>query len=47
VFLGGKIAEAEAAGDFEALEQLQRELASDRKTLEAELEEKKGQVRNS
>ena len=47
VFLGGKIAEAEAVGDFEALEQLQRELASDRKTLEAELEEKKGQVRNS
>ena len=47
VFLGGKIVEAEAAGDFEALEQLQRELASDRKTLEAELEEKKGQVRNS
>ena len=47
VFLGGKIAEAEAAGAFEALEQLQRELASDRKTLEAELEEKKGQVRNS
>jgi len=47
VFLGGKIAEAEVGGDFEALEQLQRELASDRKTLEAELEEKKGQVRNS
>ena len=47
VFLGGKIAEAEVDGDFEALEQLQRELASDRKTLEAELEEKKGQVRNS
>ena len=46
-FLGGKIAEAEVGGDFEALEQLQRELASDRKTLEAELEEKKGQVRNS
>ena len=45
VFLGGKIAEAVAAGDFEALEQLQKQLASDRKTLEAELEEKKEAVR--
>ena len=46
VFLGGKIAEAELAGDFEALEQLQRELISDKKTLAAELEEKKEAVRN-
>ena len=46
VFLGGKIAEAELAGEFEALEQLQRELSSDRKTLAAELEEKKEAVRN-
>ena len=46
VFLGGKIAEAELAGDFEALEQLQRELASDKKTLESDLEEKKEAARN-
>ncbi len=46
VFLGGKIAEAEAVGDFETLEQLQRELASDKKTLETELEEKKEEARN-
>ena len=46
VFLGGKIAEAELAGEFEALEQLQRELSSDRKTLAAELEEKKEAVRS-
>ena len=46
VFLGGKIAEAEAIGDLEALEQLQRELASDKKTLEAELGEKKDTIRN-
>ena len=46
VFLGGKIAEAEATGDVEALEQLQRELTSDRKTIAAELEEKKEAVRN-
>ena len=37
VFLGGKIAEAEATGDFEALDQLQRQLTSDKKTLESEL----------
>ena len=36
VFLGGKIAEAEATGDFEALDQLQRQLTSDMKTLESE-----------
>ena len=42
----GKIAEAEAGGDFEALEQLQRELTSDKKTLESELEEKKEAARN-
>lgn len=46
VFLGGKIAEAEASGDLEALEQLQRELTSDKKTLESELEEKKEEVRS-
>ena len=47
VFLGGKIAGAEAAGDWEALEQLQRELTSDRKSLAAELEEKKEAVWDS
>ena len=47
VFLGGKIAEAEAAGDLEAHQQLEHELSSDRKTLAAELEEKKEAVRNS
>jgi len=46
VFLGGKIAEAEATGDFEALEQLQKQLSSDRKSLESELEEKKEAARN-
>ena len=45
VFLGGKIAEAEAAGDFEVLEQLQRELTSDKKSITSELEEKKEAVR--
>jgi|TARA_B100001094_G_scaffold291187_1_gene309441 hypothetical protein len=47
VFLGGKIAEAEATGDFEALDQLQRQLTSDKKTLESELEEKKEAARDA
>ena len=47
VFLGGKIAEAEATGDFEALDQLQRQLTSDKKTLESELEEKKEAARSA
>ena len=47
VFLGGKIAEAEAIGDFEALDQLQRQLTSDKKTLESELQEKKEAVRGA
>ena len=47
VFIGGKIAEAEATGDFETLEQLHRQLTSDKKTLESELEEKKEAVRST
>ena len=46
VFLGGKIEEAKLAGDLEAHQQLERELTSDRKTIAAELEEKKEEVRN-
>jgi len=46
VFLGGKIEEAKLAGDLEAHQQLERELTSDRKTIAAELEEKKESVRN-
>ena len=47
VFLGGQLAEAEATGDFEALDQLQRQLTSDKKTLESELEEKKEAARDA
>ena len=46
VFLGGKIEEAKLTGDLEAHQQLERELTSDRKTIAAELEEKKEAVRN-
>ena len=45
IFLKGEIAKAEMSGDFDALEQLQKQLASERKTLTAELEEKKEAVR--
>ncbi len=39
------IAQAAAAGDFEKVEQLQQQLAIDRKKLQAELEDKKAAVR--
>jgi hypothetical protein len=45
IFLQGEIAKAESTGDFEAIEQLQKQLSSERKTLSAELEEKKEAVR--
>jgi hypothetical protein len=45
LFLKGEIAKAEMSGDFEALEQLQKQLVSERKGLNAELEEKKEAVR--
>ena len=45
VFLNSEIAKAEVAGEFEAIEQLSKQLASDRKVLEAELEAKKNELR--
>jgi hypothetical protein len=45
IFLKGEIAKAEMSGDFEAFEQLQKQLASEKKTLAAELEEKKDAIR--
>jgi len=41
----GEREKAAAAGDFEKMEQLQRELAIERKSLQADLEEKKEKVR--
>ena len=46
IFLKGELAKAEASGDFEAIEQLQKQLVSERKSLNAELEEKKEKVRS-
>ena len=45
VFLNGEMEKAEAAGEFEQIEQLNKQLASDRKVLEAELEVKKNELR--
>ena len=45
IFLKGEIAKAEASGDFSSIEDLQKQLVSERKSLTAELEEKKEAVR--
>ncbi len=45
IFLKGELAKAEAGGDFEAIEQLQKQLVSERKSLQADLDEKKEKVR--
>ncbi len=46
LFLKGEAEKAAEKGDFEALEQIQRQMVSERKTLGAELEEKKEKVRS-
>lgn len=45
IFVKGELAKAAEKEDLEALEQLEKQLTSDRKSLQAELEEKKEQVR--
>jgi hypothetical protein len=45
LLLRGEIDRAIAKGDFEAQEQLEKQLASDRRTLRSELEEKKEEIR--
>jgi hypothetical protein len=47
IFLKGELGKAEGTGDFEAIQQLQKQLTSERKSLQAELEEKKEKVRQS
>ena len=47
VFLKGEIIKAIDKGDAEAVEQLEKQLLSDRKTLRAACEEKKEQVRKA
>jgi hypothetical protein len=47
LFLKDKLAAAAAQGDAEAVAQLEKQLASERKSLHAELEEKKNKVRQA
>jgi hypothetical protein len=44
LLLKGEIAKAVEKGDFEAVTQLEKQLVSDRKSLQADLEEKKAKV---
>ena len=45
IFLQGELDKAVSKGDAEAFAQLEKQLASDRKSLQAELEAKKDKVR--
>ncbi len=45
IFLQGQIAKEMDKGNIEAVAQLERQLQSDRKSIQAELEEKKEKVR--
>ena len=45
IFVKSELAKVVAKGDFEAMQQLEKQLASDRKSLAAELEEKKEKLR--
>jgi hypothetical protein len=47
IFLRGQIEKAMAKGDYEEMQQLEQELMRDRKSLQADLEEKKEKVRAS
>ena len=47
LLLKDEMTKAAAKGDFEALEQLEKQLASDRKSLEAEKESKKEKIRQA
>jgi hypothetical protein len=47
IFLKDNLAAAEAKGDGEAVAQLEKQLVSERKSLQAELEEKKNKVRQA
>ena len=47
IFLKGELEKAAGRDDFEAYQQLEKQLASDRRSLQAELEEKKEKVRQA
>lgn len=45
LFIKGEIAKAVDKGDFDSIPQLEKQLVSDRKSLHADLEEKKAKAR--
>ena len=45
LFLNGEIAKAEASGDYEALEQLRKQLGMDLRRIDGDCEEQKEKVR--
>jgi len=47
IFLKDNLATARAKGDYEAMAQLEKQMLSDRKSIAAELEEKKNKVREA
>jgi hypothetical protein len=47
IFLKGELAKAAEKGDYEACEQVEKQLLSERKKFAAELEEKKDAVRQA
>lgn len=47
LFIKGEIVKAVDKGDAEAIEQLEKQLVSDRKSLRAEFDEKKEKVRSA
>jgi hypothetical protein len=46
LFIKDEISKAVNKGDFEAVEQLEKQLVSDRKSIQADLEEKKAKARD-
>lgn len=46
LFIKGEIAKAVDRNDYDAIPQLEKQLVSDRKSLQADLEEKKAKVRD-
>jgi hypothetical protein len=46
IFLKGQIAKSIETGDIEAIEQIERQIASEKRRLQTELEEKKEKIRS-
>jgi len=47
LFLKEQLVKAETSGDYEAIEQLEKQIASEKKRFQSELEEKKDQIRQA